>query len=440
MDPALEGISDAPDTAQSSGAASSGGATSTNTAEFGIRDGWTIDDDCPSGATQGNVVTAAPAITPSPTVERGRSRRPERSSISTSIRITTTHDATIKSKSKSGPPTTVRAKGDVNLTADELLDKAIAEANKKAGRIRTTERTMMAVEDNPQLLASPDPLMQPYGANLEEMVPVQVKMKNNHLAMEKPVEIDSDMLGELESDLMKNTRPAIGSAETFDVSKRQRQECLACNEAALRIKNDHNTIVTLEQGLRATEEQVANMKVRADAAENRIADYVNELTKVNNQCDAQVAEMSLVLQTQRGHINDIGYQNTRATNELAQCRFDLERHTQLTMTKERELQSANRRIQDLANANQLASQQHRSSLHAAEQMLERGCIKDGSSKAESDRELAEAQINLGKLQNELSEKIRQVAEYDSELQKYKEFAQSAEVDRNRIVIQHNNDK
>ena len=100
MDPASEGIFDAPSTAQSSGAASSGGATSTNTAEFGIRDGRTIDDDSPSGAIQRNVVTAAPAITPPPTVERGRSRRPERSSRSTSIRITTTRDTTVKSKSK----------------------------------------------------------------------------------------------------------------------------------------------------------------------------------------------------------------------------------------------------------------------------------------------------------------------------------------------------
>ena len=161
------------------------------------------------------------------------------------------------------------------------------------------------------------------------------------------------------------------------------------------MRNDHDMILTLEQRLRATEEQVNIVKVRADAAENRITDYLYELAKVNNHCDAQVAEMSTVLQTQRGHINDIGHQNTRAINELAQCRFDLERHTQLAMSKERELQSANRRIQDLTNESQLASQHHRSSLHAAEQMLERACIKDGSSKADSDREIAEAQINLG---------------------------------------------
>ena len=325
----------------------------------------------------------------------------------------------------------------MNLTADELFDKAIAEAKKKAGRARTPERTSKAVEDKPQLLASLDPLMQPYEANLEQTVPVQVRVKDNHLAVGKPVDIDPEMFDELENDLMNNTRPA-AFGEIFNNSKRQRQECLACNEAALRMRNDHNTIVSFDQRLRATKEQVAIMKVRTDATENRIVDYANELTKVNNHCDAQVAEMSMVLQTQRGHINDIGYQSTRATNELAQCSFELERHPQLAMSKERELQSASRRIQDLANENQLASQQHRASLHAAEQMLERACIKDGSSKAGSDRELAEAQINLGKLPNELSEKIRQVAEYDSELQKHKELTQSAEVDRNRLVIQHNN--
>ena len=372
MDPALEGIFNAPSTAQSSGAASAGGATSTNTAEFGIRDGRTLDDDSPSGAIQGSMVVAAPAITSSPTVERGRSRRPERSSRSISIRITTAHDTTTKSKSKSRPPTTVSPRGNKGPTADELLDKAIADASKKAGRAKTPERTIMAVEDKPQLLASPDPLMQPYEANLEQVVPVQVRMKDNRPAVDKPVEIDSEMFDDLENDLMHNSRPPANgeSTETFEVPKRQRQECLACNEAASRIRNDHNTIVSLEQRIRATDEQVAIMKVRADTAEKRIVDYANELAKVNNHCDAQVAEMSMVLQTQRGHINDTGYQNKRATNELAQCRFDLERHSQLAMSKERELQSANRRIQDLANENQLASQQHRASLHAAEHMLE----------------------------------------------------------------------
>ena len=57
------------------------------------------------------------------------------------------------------------------------------------------------------------------------------------------------------------------------------------------MRNDHNTIATLER-LRATEEQVNNMAVRADAAEKRIVDYINELAKVKSHCDAQVAEMS----------------------------------------------------------------------------------------------------------------------------------------------------
>ena len=42
------------------------------------------------------------------------------------------------------------------------------------------------------------------------------------------------------------------------------------------MRNDHNTTVTLEQRLRATEEQVNNVMVRADAAERRIADYVRQ--------------------------------------------------------------------------------------------------------------------------------------------------------------------
>ena len=109
------------------------------------------------------------------------------------------------------------------------------------------------------------------------------------------------------------------------------------------------------------------------------------------------------------------------------------------MSREHGLQNANRRIHDLANENQLASEQHHASLHAAEQMLGRACVQDGSNKAESAVEL-EAQRNVGKLQNELSAKIRQVAEYDSELQKHKDLVQSAESDCNRLVIQHNNDQ
>ena len=83
-------------------------------------------------------------------------------------------------------------RGNKGPTADELLDKAIADASKKAGRAKTPERTIMAVEDKPQLLASPDPLMQPYEANLEQVVPVQVRMKDNRPAVDRPIEIDSE--------------------------------------------------------------------------------------------------------------------------------------------------------------------------------------------------------------------------------------------------------
>ena len=129
----------------------------------------------------------------------------------------------------------------------------------------------------------------------------------------------------------------------------------------------------------------------------------------------------MVLQTQRGKIDNVGFQYTRANNELAQCQFELQRNSQLAMSKERELQNAHRRINDLATESQLASEQHRASLHAAEQKFEIACIQDGTSKAESAFELAEAQINLGKLQNELSAKIHEVAKYDSELQQYKDL-------------------
>ena len=65
MDPALEGIFDAPSTAQSSVVASSGEVTSTNTAEFGIRDGRTFSDtnveENPSTALLGDSMAAAPA-------------------------------------------------------------------------------------------------------------------------------------------------------------------------------------------------------------------------------------------------------------------------------------------------------------------------------------------------------------------------------------------
>ena len=154
MDPALGGIFDAPSTAHSSGAASSVEAASTNTAEFGIRDGRTSS---PSTALQRGRLIAAPATSISPVAERGRSRMSERSSRSTSIKVITTTDPTLKSKSRLPKPS-LSPRGQRELTADEKLDIAINETLSSSGRARTPER--IAVMDQPHLLASPDPLMQ----------------------------------------------------------------------------------------------------------------------------------------------------------------------------------------------------------------------------------------------------------------------------------------
>ena len=64
---------------------------------------------------------------------------------------------------------------------------------------------------------------------------------------------------------------------------------------------------------------------------------------------------------------------------------------------------------------QFASDQHRASLAAAEQQIERACLGDQTEHVELAVELAEAHINLGKLQNELSEKVRTVATYEAEI-------------------------
>ena len=151
--------------------------------------------------------------------------------------------------------------------------------------------------------------MQPYEANLEQVVPIQVTIDHNSRAMETSVaSTDPEMVNDLEDNLLPNTRPAPKGedAEVFDVSKRQKQECPACTEAALRMRHDHDLIASSEQRLRATDEQVAIMKVRADRAEERIVDYSNELARVNSHCDAQIAEVSTVLQTHRGQIDNVG--------------------------------------------------------------------------------------------------------------------------------------
>ena len=448
MDPALEGIFDAPSTAQSSGAASSGGATSTNTAEFGIRDGrkfndTNVEENCSTALLRDSMV-AAPATSVSPTAERGRSRRPERSHRSTSIKVTTTQDTTLKSKLKSRLPkasTSPRSKPE--LTADERLDIATAEAKRKAGRAKTPERTMMAVEDNLQLLEPPDPLMQPYEANLEQVAPIQMTINaEGPAASIPPVSTNLEMVNDLVANLLPTTRPVPNGddAEGYEASKRRKQECVVCNEAAWRMKHDHDMGASLEQRLRATDEQVALMKSRADKAKGRIVDYSNELARVNSHCDAQIAEMSIVLQTQRGQLNNTGTLNVRANAELADSKFELQRHAALTMSKERELQNARRRINEPITEGQLASDHHRATLDAAEQKLERACIQDGSGNVETAIELAEAHINLGRLQYELPEKIHEVALYNAELQQSKDLVLSTENDPDRPVIQYNRDQ
>ena len=260
MDPALEGIFDAPSTAQSSGAASSGGATSTNTAEFGIRDGRTFNDtdveENFSTALLGDRMVAAPATSVSPMVERGRSRRLERSQRSTSIKVTTIQDTTLKSKSKSRPPKASTAstspRNKRELTADERLDIAIAEAKRKAGRAKTPERTTMAVEDNLQLLASPDPLMQPHEANIEQVAPIQMTIDaEGPAASISLVSTNPEMVNDLEANLLPNTQsvPDGNEAEGYDVSKRHKQERVACNNASWNIGHDHVLLLNNVFGL-----------------------------------------------------------------------------------------------------------------------------------------------------------------------------------------------
>ena len=127
----------------------------------------------------------------------------------------------------------------------------------------------------------------------------------------------------------------------------------------------------------------------------------------------------------------------RANNEPADCKFELQRHAQLTVRKDSELQNAHRRTNNLITENELASDQHRATLNAAEQKLERARIQGGAGKVEAAIELAEAHINLGKLQNELSEKVREAAMRDAELQQSKDLVLSSENDLHRLVIQHN---
>ena len=118
------------------------------------------------------------------------------------------------------------------------------------------------------------------------------------------------------------------------------------------------------------------MKSRADKAEKRIVDYSNGLARVSSHCDAQIAEMSIVLQTQRGQLVNTGTLNMRANAGLADSKFELQRHAALIMSKERELQNARRRINELINEEQLASDHHRATLNAAEHTKRAGrCLR-----------------------------------------------------------------
>ena len=108
------------------------------------------------------------------------------------------------------------------------------------------------------------------------------------------------------------------------------------------------------------------MMSRSEKAEENIIAHQNELARVNHNCDAQMIEMSNSLRAQREQLNHVGAESARVSNELADCKFELQRHSALTMSKERELQNANRRISDLLTEGQLASDQHRASLIAAD--------------------------------------------------------------------------
>ena len=235
MDPALGGIFDAPSTAHSSGAASSVEATSANTAEFGTGDGRASS---PSTAPQrgryqryremmtasydaaaagpsslsplgnGDMI-AAPATSISPVAERGRSRRSERSSRSTSVKVTTTIDSTLKSKSRT-PRSSLSPRVPRVLTADEELDIAMKETTFRAGRAKTPER--IPVMDQPHLLASPDPLMQPQEPRLQMVAPIQMTID----PVDKPASVksvDSDLMRDLENSLMSGSRPAPNGEE-----------------------------------------------------------------------------------------------------------------------------------------------------------------------------------------------------------------------------------
>ena len=206
-------------------AASRGGATSTDTAEFGLgargtNIGANVDDNF-LPISEGTKRIAVPAISVPPRVDRGRSRRSQGPSRSTSARIIPTQEI-IKTtgkvdKSKSMSP--IASKNfrapKVVATAGELLDAAPAEYGKARQRVKTPECQPRVVEDNPRYLASPDPLMVQYGeTNIGMAAPVIFIMDGSGKSMSSDG-IDPEMMMGPEAGIMPETHPA--------PSKRQKQ-------------------------------------------------------------------------------------------------------------------------------------------------------------------------------------------------------------------------
>jgi hypothetical protein len=89
--------------------------------------------------------------------------------------------------------------------------------------------------DQPHLLVSPDPLMQPHENNLTMVAPIQMSID----PASKPASVkstDSELMRDLDKNLMSSTRPAPNgekaSGSGYDRQTRRRQECAACIDAA----------------------------------------------------------------------------------------------------------------------------------------------------------------------------------------------------------------
>ena len=453
MDPALGGVFDAPSTANSSGAASSAEATSAHTAEFGTGDGRTSSPSTTpqrgrylryrdDAATPIGDMIAAPATSISPVTERERGRKPgrsERSSRSTSIKVITINDSTLKSKDRT-PRSSTSPRVTRGPTADELLDIEIKKTLARAGRASTPER--IPVMDQPHLLVSPDPLMQTNEDKLTMVAPIPMSLDPTN----KPDSVkstDSELLRDLDKSLMSSTRPAPSGEEASSSNydrKKRRQECAACIDAAEQIKSDRNIIESLQRQAESTNAQVALLTRRTEMAEASVNEYQTEISRINIQGEAQAVEWSSMLALQREQLTRTDADKAILNNELADSRFEMQRQSELAASKDRELQYANHRINDLVSEGQRASELHRASLIAAEQQLQRACITNGEDSLGSAAELAEANINLGRLQNELSEKVRTVATYEEELRKSRDSILNIENDHNRFVVQHNRDQ